>query len=534
MSSVLVTSREGLFLCDIQKCKVTKLLLGSFFGIAHQNGRWYVFENRGNQYVPTNEGCIISFILSSTQIITDIRIEAQGLDNGSHQLMIYQNRIYLLETYVQRVAIFDILSDGTLTNIRSLYLTSSLQPIVNAHYVSYIEGSTCETYLHANAITVQDGLIYVSCAHLRNALDSQGIPSHKKVPHLIKVYTLDFEHLWDIRVGNEYACHDMVFVGKSLYLTSPSDNIIELDIVTKQTRKYITMNTGSHIEPRGLSIWKNGTMVVGGRRTNALYVYRNNIYTRMIQLPMNVKPCMICHVDIANDFSHTNSPLRMPFVQQEKLESMSQWLPTLQQIANITFSSTWVENSHPNLIGKMYSKNKYTLQDVLKPPEQIFSHVSKYQSTERKKISLEYANNQNNDKNVIYDELLKPFCSFLKEQQLEVTGNLYLYPPQHHLGWHTNLEHQIHENTFRCYTVFVTQENATFFLYRHPISKMIHAIPDRNGYTNIFNLRTAASPLWHAVVNPSLDVQRLSFGFAYSAHHPFARTKKFLQPTFHL
>ena len=93
---------------------------------------------------------------------------------------------------------------------------------------------------------------------------------------------------------------------------------------------------------------------------------------------------------------------------------------------------------------------------------------------------------------------------------MKATGKLFLYKPSTGLGWHTNLNSN--DNfSFRLYMV-ITDSEDSWFLYKHPISKQIHFMKDRNEYCNLFHLGHPNSPLWHAVINRG-ENNRLSLGF---------------------
>ena len=136
----LITSRQGLYVFDNTKISFSKIKKGYFFGCSYHNSsnKWFVFgyngESEKDKNQPTFQGYIASFSLSQCQTgyeVSDWNIEVHGLDNGSHQIKIYNKRLYVLETYIQNIKIYNIHDDGTL----SLYLEKSLgTKVCNAHY----------------------------------------------------------------------------------------------------------------------------------------------------------------------------------------------------------------------------------------------------------------------------------------------------------------------------------------------------------------------------------------------------------------
>ena len=113
--------------------------------------------------------------------------------------------------------------------------------------------------------------------------------------------------------------------------------------------------------------------------------------------------------------------------------------------------------------------------------------------------------------------------AIVNESGTEESGPLFLYAAGHGMGWHTNLDNEeplgintSHSRPIRMYIVqnLVGGVDTGFFLYRHPYSGKIHAVPDRSGYVNVFDLRDAVSPIWLAVV--CLRGCRISYGMRMS------------------
>lgn len=527
----LVSSREGLYVVP-PDAPPRLLRPGKYFGLARTRQRWYAFRYTGDKNVPTPTGVLESFQFDdATQEIADLREEATALDNGSHQLAIYRDKLYLLETYFQQIRVFHIDPvTGHLTLHRVVCPTDAPgRRVVNAHYLQHLDRTThtCEGYLHMNALTVQDNLLYVSCPRLRNAVDAKGHPSHHVLPHLIRVYTLDLEPLWEFTLPTEYFCHDLVFHGHHLYFTSPPNKLCRFDIVQKTTTVVATFPACQY--PRGFALHPDGTFHVGVRTPG--HVFRGLLSSptsppTRISFPRHVEPCCILNTSLAHDFAHTNSPLRAPFVHQVPLQDipfLMTYHSTLQRWATTVFAhaSQWAQLPVPQERSdsrKRPSTQPYDLPEILDPPPEVFADITQYQSSPHRKIPLAILPSTPER-----DALWKEFQQWRHEEieqkhRLSVTGQLYWYPPDHHLGWHTNLEDPNNIRSYRAYAVFVTQDNQSFFLYRHPVSHALHAVPDRHATCNLFCLGTPRKPLWHAVINPSTTTQRLSLGLAFGTH----------------
>lgn len=546
MHTYFVTSREGLFLLDATDAVnpvISKVHDGKYFGIAVHHKRWYTIRYVGCKNIPSNTGLIESFMFSDG-VIDDLRVEAEGLDNGSHQLVTYQDKLYLLETYYQRIRIFCICNiSGKLTVDRVIYPYDS-DRFVNAHYMCNglaeqlaRKDLSCSKYLHMNAITIQDNLVYISCPRLRNSIDAQGRPSHSPQNHCIMVYDMNFNYLWEHCLNGEVFCHDLVFRGSYIYITSPPNKIIRYSIITKSKEVVCTFPDNMRL-PRGLSIRTDGMVISGFREPGCLYIYRidtvNGLFDdsfNMIRVktPNKMEPCCIVNLDENVDFVHTCSVIRRPYVVQLKSDLiMGNMFNTLVQLRGKTFEQDWTI-AQPTLKVrnecKKYTTKQYDVDEIINPSEDIFNRYKTYQSTIYKKLSLVELPNEKR-----VNGLMTHYSSFEREimnSGLFVSGKLFMYLPGHHLGWHTNLEDPNNIGTYRCYTVFCTKDNETFFLYRHPISKQIHAVPDRDLHTNIFYLGSKRSPLWHSVINPSRNTTRASIGILVTSTDADTTFKEF-------
>ena len=130
---------------------------------------------------------------------------------------------------------------------------------------------------------------------------------------------------------------------------------------------------------------------------------------------------------------------------------------------------------------------------------------------EKNRVILSYKNTIIDDdvKIVLNDVLMKMF-----KTEYYPAGPFYYYAPKHALSWHTNMETE--PCSFRVYNVYCTKDYETFFCYLHPYSEQVHIIGDKNMHTSVFNIGPEKSPLWHAVINPSENVKRLSLGFLFN------------------
>lgn len=390
MSKYLVSSREGLFLFDSCEGSYRMLKEGKYFGLCSYKDLWYVVGFRSDRYLPTDTGYIESFKLVDGEI-KDVHLRASGLDNGCHQMIVYGNLLYVLETYHQRVKVFEI-SDSEELILKHVFYPSRRDDgrvIVNARYVlsGLIKDAVCDGYLHMNAITIHDDLIYISCPRLRNAISEDLQPSHKQMNHLIKVFDLDFNPLWDFEIPGEFYCHDLVFIGHKLYMTSPPDKVIEFCILTK-SHKIFHRFPGCNL-PRGLSITHDRRILVGSRDINGAMMLKQGVTKRWIT---PFAPCCIMNLEKDADFNNCNTPFNRSFVLQldarEVFRNDIAEFDQLQSIVERVLNQESIVRMGRGVDSyrKKYTADVYTLDDIITPSDETFTDICAYQSTEKQKV----------------------------------------------------------------------------------------------------------------------------------------------------
>lgn len=530
MSSYLITSREGLYHFEAFNKEFTLLKEGYFFGLAQYKGVWYIFgfdgESEHERTLPTFNGYIASFRIDYTCIaqypaIVEWKVLHNGLDNGTHQIKIFKNKLYVLETYIQTIKIFDISDDNSITLSKSIGIFSRNKPVANAHYILQGYGDaqcTCNGYKHINALTIQDNLIYLSCPSLRNAINTDGKPCQAPSPHVIEVYDLSLNFLWSFVIHSEIFCHDIVFHGHKFYFGAPPNKLCSFNIVTKQYEVHKTFDINS-MHPRGLSIDNYGTVLTGLRKPNLVVISNINNLGDVDYVNAPCSPCFIAKLDYENDFNNCMSLLVRPFVYQLSCASLPICTKEINTIAACVFSNEWRKYIDKRQYNKniLVSEKTNTIHDILTPDIKCFDNINNLQAICSPKIHM-FELVVEDDMKDAYMDTLTTFNMFeqnVRKRALLVTGKMYLYPPGSGMGWHTNLEDNRNMDTIRCYLVHTTTDNQSFFLYKHPFSKLIHAVPDRDAHSNIFDLGSPKSPLWHAVYNNSQNTQRLSVGIAF-------------------
>jgi PKHD-type hydroxylase len=468
MEPYLITSRKGIYLNFTKK-----LIDGKFFGLTHQGPVWYAFGTHADDiHKPTFEGYILKFEIDSSGNMANNQEIITGLDNGVHQMCIWRNHLYVLETYVQRI---------TVINLKD-YSKIEIFPFDRAISAWYqqngLEGS-CEKYIHMNAITVQDDRFYIMCPKLKNTI-IDGQPSQERKPSHIFMFSPDWKVL-DIFDTGRYFCHDLVIIGHEIHFADATNTICKLNIVTREVEQVWDVDP---VSPdlrkicRGLSISETGQVWVGTHDLDGKHHYVVDP-TKKQHIELDDTPCCIKRID-GTDFNDETSSLKKTFT----LTYPSNFSSVTSSILD-TLRDVHTNNQKP--AGKFEN-----LKEFLNPD---FSRLKDGQSPNTTSIPI-----PNLERTV-------PLPYYLTE-----SGPFYLYPENHIMDWHTNITQSRRDENllnFRMYTVNTTGNS--YFMYRHPISNKIHAIKDIDGTSLIFNI---FPEFWHAVI--CVKGSRLSYGVKFS------------------
>ncbi|HRC87675.1 MAG TPA: condensation domain-containing protein, partial [Thermoanaerobaculia bacterium] len=141
--SHLVASRQGLY--AVAPGRAVKVVDGQFFGLSRRGEAIYAFQANDRLTAPTRRGRLLRLELEGS-LIRDARVVAKGFDNGCHQLDFIGDRLYLLDTYNNRVLLLGA----------SFEVEREVYPLGPAGFNGWDEG-----YGHLNSILWHRGEIYL-------------------------------------------------------------------------------------------------------------------------------------------------------------------------------------------------------------------------------------------------------------------------------------------------------------------------------------------------------------------------------------
>ena len=462
----LCTTRKGLFLGE------TKIRDGKFFGLTRDgNGGWYVYGTHADDiHVPSFQGFVAHFEIHDGSV-TDWREVVTGLDNGVHQILLYQDHLYILETYIQRI------TRVSTSSWKKEHIFPLPRAISAWYFANGLEGSFRD-YVHMNALTVQDDRFYISCPKLRNKVE-EGHPTQDRIPTIIKVFSSDWRLIEEINTGR-YFCHDLVFMGHEIYFADATNTICKINIVTKEVTEVWTVDP---LSPdlrricRGLSIGEDGTVLVGTHDFEGGHFLVNVLEKKHVRLEDT--PCCITRLDVL-DYNDSTCMLRK-----------SQVVCIRTNLTNVIY---------PELVKAREENPRDSVE---------LGDLTPFLNPDFKTEWEDFAPGKN-FKTLNHPNTLKTKLP----PALHESGRFHLYPSGHGMGWHTNMDNIVideGEFNYRMYTVHATGES--YFLYRHTVSGKVHAVRDIDGSSLVFNLPIGSEPFWHAVLCKTGT--RLSYGVKF-------------------
>ena len=482
-------SRDGLFVFDEERGHLVKIADGSYFGMARLNHKVFVFGFEGAHRTDrTNKGAVWSFYYKKGKVF-NLQCEFTGLDNGCHQMVIFENHLYIPETYLQRLVKIRIDADDDLEPDTVEYL--NLWPeAMNVHY-----GDSSTDYLHVNAVTVQDDRFFFMCPYL----------GRKKLDRTSKI------QVWDPRTWtllDEYElgrwfCHDLVVIGHEVYFCDALNSICKLNLVTREVLE-VRKSPGTKPETRNIcrALTINSDLEFLASTTvpdGPAVIFSKS---RIFELEFINSFTFMTRLD-GLDFNNPDSVLRKSRVSSfpaGSLNFFSKMVGPAEKLFEDVQARTLVHCTEVPT-DRPYPKD---MDDFLNPLFATLSDLEPYINASEKAIVLG---------NPGCTDLILPE-EFKSTNMYPMSGSFYYYAEGHGMGWHTN-ERQLTEtpNTnYRCYLVKTT--GRTFFFYRHPASGKVHAVHDVDASVNIFRLDSGPNFFWHAI--GSVAGNRLSVGYRTS------------------
>ncbi len=470
-------SRDGFFIFDEVRADVMKVADGKYFGFARLGPKVFLFGFTGEKNITSNQGSIWSFKLVDGKI-SEWKLEVSGLDNGCHQMTIFENYLYIPETYLQRLLRFRIDDTGSI-DPASKEILNLWKPALINFFCKLPEENT--EYLHVNAVTVQDGRFFFMCPRLGRAEFDKKSTIQVWNPRdwtMIDEYQLD-----------RWFCHDLVVVGHEIYFCDSSNAICKLNLVTRQVSdvfRLTSSDTNYRMICRALSISSNLSFLASTTTAHGPAVNFTN--SKVFGLAEMNSATYLTRID-GLDYNNIDSGLRRSYVitrMAKDLDFFRTMIGPSRGLFKCASEVKFTEAGRNWFFRPHDTRAPSTMDEFLHPDVATFSPLEPF-INRMEKIVLD-GNPDINYQPVIEDSEL-----------FKLSGRFFWYPEGHGMGWHTNQDQLEHcpETPFRCY--LVKTNGRSFFFYRDPMNGQIRAVHDIDESVNIFGLASEPSYFWHAI-----------------------------------
>lgn len=222
---LMVATASGLVIFDGNVCY--RIMGGFFFGLTHYNDRWYAFRKLSNW-----SGQVISFTLDSL-CVDDLRCELTGLSPRIHQIDVFNDHLYMMDTYNNRLLVYSL---------------NGAKP--GAPIKVYPAGKATDrsdpNYVHMNSVLVTNDRIYLVYHNL-----SRDTGRNSAVAMLNHKYELLESMLLDARCAHNVA----IWNGKFLCCSS-QDGTLSIDGYQLQLGDW----------SRGIALFEDECVVGGSQR----------------------------------------------------------------------------------------------------------------------------------------------------------------------------------------------------------------------------------------------------------------------------
>lgn len=482
-------SRDGFFIFDETSAHVTMVVRGKYFGLVRHGAKVFLFGFSGEKNVPSNKGAIWSFKFINGEI-SEWKLEVSGLDNGCHQMTIFENHLYIPETYLQRLLRFRIEENGNIDESSR----EVIRPWKTARINFFCELPEENTeYLHVNAITVQDGRFFFMCPRLGR--------SNLEQTSTIQVWNpRDWTMIDEYQLDRWY-CHDLVLIGHEMYFCDSSNSICKLNLVTREVTDLFRLPS-SDLDYRkicrALSISSNLSFLAS--TTTAQGPAVNFTTSKIFGLAEMNSATYLTRID-GHDYNNIDSGLRkshLTTMMARDLDFFSSMIPAARGLFKVAASTEFSAAGKDAFFKPFDRRPAANMLEFLSPDVTTFTPREPYINR--------------NEKIVLEGNPDIKYLPAIKDTELfKISGTFFWYPEGHGMGWHTNecqLE-QCPETPYRCYLVKTT--GRSFFFYRDPDNGQIRAVHDIDESVNMFYLTNHPDYFWHAIGAVSGD--RLSIGW---------------------
>jgi hypothetical protein len=464
---------------------------------------------------------IIDLSNNAFKIIMDIDIQVDDVSNLSNLLIAKDMYGEMILGYI----------NNKLKTFEIYKLNEHHIPLLYTHRHIFLDISISTI----DRILFQDGFFYL--ISLPPELESDSDKSLKNLTTHVTILKPDFSDFGQFIIPD--TCYHSIMAGKYIFYTD-NTSIKKYDILKKNIIEIISFKT---INNTVCAFTFNLTQLYMMDNQNHLYIYNFDstfpnryilgetifkIYEHAIETTKNMDVVEKMVQSIwGNDFQHTVSSLTKSYVHTYfpcQMDRNQKYINDILSELAINFYSNKDNLEILNHVKKDDLNLKHfrdihklivfgnDLQDILEPPHDFFNKYYAYQHI---------LNDMETLLNIKERSHLEHFIQFVKNKGIHInhpytmSGRFHLMKPNHAKGWHNNIDSVPKGKAEVIYFVItdVHEYGGSFFLYQHPHSKMIHAVPDISGtFKKFYLIGDKKNTLWHAI--GSFTANRISLGYS--------------------
>lgn len=401
--------------------------------------------------------------------------------------------------------------DIWITHEQTIFITTRkalIQVIFDKNHQCVIQMKKYELFSESNididSFTYQDGYYYI----LANEPSDKDIG--KEYKNYIFIFNEDFQYKQVYSIPLLPKCRHIRYCGPHILFICDYE-LFKYNLITNDVEHFITFQSNTSVHSYLIN-----------EQLELIFLLSN---------PNTELACDICKVDYdkpdqfnflyLTKFSNFMKQIRKIEYEQNILLPVCKWKSSyIQHIIPDTTIVSLIEKLSTvyhqlDTLSHLFQTYPFDKKQITYTSLDDFIHISNNVLADVKEFLPSYEGNE--PKQLLMDSLksipeeIKKVYDYCNEYQIAHSG-WFLYPTGHSMGWHTNLDKEIHlEKNKRQYIVMNKNPfGSSFFLYRHPVSKHIHIVPDDVCTVIQFCFGNIESPLWHAVY--AKEGHRMSFG----------------------
>lgn len=467
------------------------------------------------------------YILSSSTGIYNISSNINCLKSGNFNYMIkYNNRIFIYDTIENAIFSF-IYKDTIITDwkyelsIKNIIGITIIEDDNIIYLLPIIKASKILTLYCIDNISIKKEIIIDISGNIEWLIQQDGfyyILSSNNNESYINILTPDFRNIGQVKLPN--IIHKFLMIGFHCVYTL-NNKLIYFDLIHKEIYKTLEYYTDENYISTSFIIYLNNLYIFSSKKGILIVNYPN--YEELV-FDNTINTIIDTDKDSFND---ALSSLTKSYVKTDLYNNIKPELSIFSRIILEIYSilHTFEQKELNDYITKLnlYSPFPFITKEIYKtmiiaskpkdffyPKSQIFNNHNCCQL---------YLNAMSTITNLPFVKEILAKYNIIDTSSIDneyfIPGLFHTCWPKNGMGWHHNIDNVDFKKSTAYYFVCVDKDDygGSFFLYKHPISGHIHAIPDIHGSMKTFIIVSdIENPFWHSII--SLTNKRLSLGIS--------------------